>query len=167
MQTAAGILGTDHAELHDLLKSAREELDHADLARAYAATDLFWARLAMHIRAEHLHVFPFVRGIAGNEIAGVLGELRRDHDMFMVELGRAMKALRLGFHFGNEVETLATVAGLVHKVAQRLIIHDEIEESRVYPVVDSCRDAGVAMEYVNRGVLKELQNLPPRFLRTK
>jgi iron-sulfur cluster repair protein YtfE (RIC family) len=167
MQSAGTILETDHAELRDLLRSAREELANSDLARAYAATDRFWARLAMHIRAEHLHLFPFVRRVAGDEVAAVLDELRRDHDMFMVELGRAIKALRLAFHFGNETETLATAAQLVEKVALRLVAHDRIEESVVYPVIDPDRISGDEMESLRRGVLMELKKIPPRFLDTK
>jgi iron-sulfur cluster repair protein YtfE (RIC family) len=167
MQSAGTILETDHAELRDLLRSAREELANSDLARAYASTDRFWARLAMHIRAEHLHLFPFVRRVASDEVAAVLDELRQDHDMFMVELGRAIKALRLAFDVGNETETLATAAQLVEKVALRLVAHDRIEESVVYPVIDPDRVSGDEMESLRRGVLTELQNIPPRFLRTK
>ena len=51
-------LAHDHAELGKLLGEVKAALDNKDVARTNASLDLFWARLAIHIRAEHLHVFP-------------------------------------------------------------------------------------------------------------
>jgi iron-sulfur cluster repair protein YtfE (RIC family) len=165
MESAASILEADHAELHDLLRSAKRAIADADLGNAFKATDVFWARLAMHIRAEHLHLFPFVRTV-DSDAGEVLDELRRDHDIFMTELARAIKALRIAFHFGNEAETFATVGKLLKNVSERLTAHDKIEEEIVYPIADNAAAPAAETEALARGILKELQNYPPR-LRTQ
>jgi iron-sulfur cluster repair protein YtfE (RIC family) len=162
MQSAADILEADHAELHVLLERTFSAIRGRNLTASYAATDLFWARLAMHIRAEHLHLFPLVRERGDARILGILDELRHDHDMFMTELARAIKALRLAFHFGNEEETLVTVRQLVERVADRLKIHDEVEERKIYPLVaDTMR--GADGRRLSEGIIRELQNYPQRF----
>ena len=90
----------DHAELDRLLDLV---LNTRDIKRGFERLDLFWARLAMHIRAEHLHLFPAIRKALGhsqekdapslNE-AEVIATPRSDHDYFMVELAGAVALLR-------------------------------------------------------------------------
>ena len=94
----------DHQELDSLLKALQQALNDCDLEATYARLDHFWARLAVHIRAEHLHVFPAViarLSRSGEAVRASLTEaqstvdlLRADHDFFMVELARAMASLR-------------------------------------------------------------------------
>jgi hypothetical protein len=50
----------DHAAIDRVLKELQAALWSSDLETAHAKLDLFWARLAVHVRAEHLHVFPTV-----------------------------------------------------------------------------------------------------------
>ena len=54
------LLAEDHAALGELLRAFLTQLDEGDTAGAFVHLDLFWARLAMHIRAENLHLFPAI-----------------------------------------------------------------------------------------------------------
>ena len=56
------LLAHDHSELDALLAAAFSALAAGPVERGFEAVDVFWARLAMHIRAEHLHLFPAVLG---------------------------------------------------------------------------------------------------------
>jgi hypothetical protein len=171
------ILEADHAELDHLLERTFRAIDSADCREAYLALDYFWARLAMHIRAEHLRLFPAVREIAGRaaevndgdgfgDIPELLEQLRHDHDFFMTELARAIKTLRLFFDFGNEAESLTIVRELTHKVSERLINHNEIEEKRIYTLISDKFLTPKAMSDLKLSVEKELSNLPQRFRQT-
>lgn len=152
----------DHAELDKLLAELISgiSVDEPDLVLGYRKLDLFWARLAVHIRAEHLAVFPSAIEAADDlgrdheEVAALLMELRRDHDHFIKELARAVKAVRLVPDFGNEAETFVVVRDLVDGVRQRLVRHNQIEEEIVYPL---------ASEKIHARVKMELENLPQRF----
>ena len=59
-QSAEGLLAEDHEALDKALSALLAALDEGDSATAFARLDLFWARLAMHIRAEHLQLFPAI-----------------------------------------------------------------------------------------------------------
>jgi hemerythrin-like domain-containing protein len=87
-------LAHDHTELDKLLKQLQQALDDSDLEASHAKLDLFWARLAVHIRAEHLHLFPTVlRRLSGtvdqsvgpslSQAQSAVIRLREDHDFFM------------------------------------------------------------------------------------
>ena len=98
------ILESDHEELDRLLGQTLQAIDSVHCREAYLALDYFWARLAIHIRAEHLSLFPAVRAIAERnegdgyslcDIPKLLDDLRHDHDFFMVELARAINASNL------------------------------------------------------------------------
>lgn len=52
------LLETDHESLAHLLAELDGELAKPNIARAFELLDLFWARLAVHIRAENVHLFP-------------------------------------------------------------------------------------------------------------
>ena len=92
------VLSDDHREVDLLLADALENLRLGNGLEAFQALDLFWARLAMHIRAEHLHLFPAVLNTShpDSEVPQTLEALRRDHDFFMHELADAIKAMRAG-----------------------------------------------------------------------
>lgn len=169
--SAQEVLTVDHEELDRLFTKAFDAIDKGEPLEAFRCVDLFWARLAVHIRAEHLKLFPALikaaedRGSAAAsrlDIPEVINTLHSDHDFFMRELARAIKALRLVFNFGNEAETFVIVRGLLEGVRERLVEHNRIEEEIVYPMCDesvlgnSARDLTVSVE-------KELKNLPPRF----
>ena len=61
-----------------------------------------------------------------------LPDLRHDHDFFMNQLARAVKALRLVPDFGNETETFIDIRQLIETVTKRLARHNEIEEKTIY-----------------------------------
>src|SRR4026209_3045759 len=99
-------LAHDHTELDNLLKQLQQALADSDLEASHAKLDLFWARLAVHIRAEHLHLFPTVLGrLASNsadpafsptfsDAETSIEQLRADHDFFMHALAQAIGRLR-------------------------------------------------------------------------
>lgn len=156
------ILVDDHRELDELLDAAFSAIDGGDRAAALANVDLFWARLAMHIRAEHLHLFPAISDSAGTgEVSAEAARekleiLKDDHNFFMRELIAAIKELRL------ENCDLAAVRRTIEPVAELLIEHNAIEETEVY---------GWAGEWLGEAeyaalqtsMRRELANLPPRF----
>jgi hypothetical protein len=68
----------------------------------FARLDLLWARLAVHIRAEHLCVFSSILGASFSNIGtgptyeeaqGVIDQLHLDHESFMCELGERVNVL--------------------------------------------------------------------------
>jgi iron-sulfur cluster repair protein YtfE (RIC family) len=123
-------LEADHAELDQLLDSVIQ-LFGSSVAVAYQQLDLFWARLAIHIRAEHLHLFPKIEELtkSSSEFGDLLADLRHDHDFFMNELARAIKQLR---DRSDEAETYDAVSDILQRVRDRLAIHNKIEEERIY-----------------------------------
>ena len=100
------LLEGDHASLGQLLSELDAELSTPNIARASELLDLFWARLAVHIRAENLHLFPALANAAPSLFTGkgslpsfeethsLLLRLRADHDFFMTELALMIKVMR-------------------------------------------------------------------------
>ena len=86
-------MSDDHHSVDEVLKQLLTALDNKDVQTSYAKLDLLWARLAVHIRAEHLHLFPAVTKHS-SEAGAIVKELRTDHDFFMKELARAIGILR-------------------------------------------------------------------------
>src|SRR5215813_13136150 len=91
-------LSDDHDAVSEVLKQLLTALDKKDVQTSYSKLDLLWARLAVHIRAEHLHLFPAVtnRWPDLSEAQAIVEGLRTDHDFFMRELARAIGILRAG-----------------------------------------------------------------------
>ena len=58
-EQAASVLADNHAELNKLIVDLLVTLEEGDKASAFERLDLLWARLAVHIRAEHLLPFSF------------------------------------------------------------------------------------------------------------
>jgi iron-sulfur cluster repair protein YtfE (RIC family) len=164
------IMEADHVELDELLAELTDAIysDQPDVVSTYRKLDLFWARLAVHIRAEHLVVFPAVLDIGEGpkkerkDIENILQELRSDHDFFIKELARAVKAMRSVPDFGKEAETFAVVRDLVDGVKRGLIRHNKIEEEAVYPLAERA-DAGNLEQNIRENALRELENMPQRF----
>src|SRR4051794_25339917 len=100
------LLEEDHALLNDLVVQLCSALEERDVDRSFARLDLVWARLAVHIRAEHLCLFPALLDAAQqlstsengiprfDEAQSVVNQLRHDHDFFMFELARAVNTMR-------------------------------------------------------------------------
>jgi hypothetical protein len=174
---ALRLLAADHAELDGLLRALRAELEGGDAAAALARLDLFWARLAMHIRAENLHLFPAIlAALSGDEARrdqttpsreearADIARLRGDHDFFMHELAGAVKAMRGLKHGGvREGNVLGDVNRVVRTLDGRLAAHNRLEEERVYRLPAVLLTAAEQAELAAR-VRRELDNLPPRFV---
>jgi len=146
---------------HDEIEGLHSEIDKALALRkpelVLEKVDLFWARLAMHIRAEHLRLFPALLRKNELKFEKLIELLREDHNVFMHELAGVMKTLR-----GVSNEPAETVREKIMAVAIRLERHNEIEEKRIYPLVDNLFDED-EIKQISAGVKKELENLPPRF----
>lgn len=174
------LLADDHSELDLLLGEVFTALDAGDIERVYQKLDLFWARMAMHIRAEHLHLFPAILGaIETHETAAenysfpsfqaaqsAINELREDHDFFMRELSDAMKRMR-GLLENRQTESeiagqISSVRETVAAVSRRLEKHNEREESKIYEWADALLNSSECTA-LNERMRKEIGNLPPRF----
>lgn len=169
------LLKHDHSELDELLTSFFRSLESGRLKESFDALDLFWARLAMHIRAEHLHLFPIL--LNGAEAAAKqekqsdppletvqtrVARLRDDHDFFMTEFTAAVKGVRLLRDGRPEAPGAEELCARVAAAAQRLKEHNELEETEVYkwvPVFLSPSEETVLHERMER----ELAHFPPRF----
>src|ERR1044072_7980506 len=86
-------LSDDHDAVSEVLKQLLTALDNKDVQASYARLDLLWARLAVHIRAEHLHLFPAIAPRV-NGAQRAIDRLRADHDFFMRELAQSIAILR-------------------------------------------------------------------------
>ena len=153
----------DHVELGELLNELDAALAANDAVRTHATLDLFWARLAMHIRAEHLHLFPTISRLNNDETlppgepANTIAILREDHDFFMRELSQAIAITRTA-----QEDQLEAVSKKIAAVRARLVKHNEIEETGIY-VWSSSLLSEAEQSVMAWLVQKELENLPPRF----
>lgn len=158
-------LADDHLALGEVLNGLQAALRSGDAKTAHAKLDLFWARLAVHIRAEHLHLFPAITRHAGDAaVDQTVRQLRADHDFFMHKLARAMAVMR-GLLNTTDATTISgglqTVRGVVSEVEQRLVVHNELEENQVYRLTDVLSEQDQAE--LSTKIDKELANQPPRF----
>ena len=155
------ILQSDHADLDILLTDVQRSLAGYDLYNAHATLDLFWARLAVHIRAEHLRVFPaLLRAKSDAEIDEIIKMLRKDHDFFMTELGRLVRLFRVAPDT-DAVEVMTSARPKLAIIISRLKEHNKLEESRIYPLISELGET--QSEHLVSGIKKELNNLPARF----
>jgi hemerythrin superfamily protein len=178
-QEAERLLVEDHAALDELFRFLLGALDAGDAIEAFAHLDLLWARLAMHIRAEHLHLFPAIlnaalesdsrdRGdvtVPLEEAQDAIARLRDDHEFFMLELAESVRTMREMQHEPSGEETakqLSPVRQRVISVSNRLEKHNRLEEDLVYRWPKVLLDAS-EQSSLGEQVLKEIENLPPRF----
>lgn len=166
MSQARERLSDDHSAVHEVLQQLVAALDNKDIQTSYSKLDLLWARLAVHIRAEHLHLFPAVinRSLDGagpdpGEAQATIEILRTDHDFFMRELARAIGILR---ESANDESKLAAVTGTVREIEKRLATHNEIEENQIYRWSSSILTEPEQLDLLAR-IDAELENRPPRF----
>lgn len=170
-------LESDHEELDGVLGELLLALDHGDKDESFARLDLLWARLAMHIRAEHLCLFPAILGapqalLTGRdgaprleEAQSAIGVLRSDHDFFMHEMAKAINLMRAlkGIPDADVIgESLREVRSIALSVKTRLSAHNQLEENQVYGWIDVLLDEAARSALYAR-VRRELENLPPRF----
>ncbi|HEX5884723.1 MAG TPA: hypothetical protein VFY67_09250, partial [Pyrinomonadaceae bacterium] len=102
-ERTASVLAHDHSEIDTLTGELLTALEEGDQLKIFARLDLLWARLAVHIRAEHLCLFPSILeadftissdGPQYQEVQSAIDQLRLDHEFFMRELGTTVKAIR-------------------------------------------------------------------------
>jgi hemerythrin HHE cation binding domain-containing protein len=165
----------DHESLGALLDNCESALTTNDPAEAFTTLDLFWARLAMHIRAEHLCLFPALLDVSGDqfisggavsrkECHGTIAALRDDHNFFMGSLAQAMKLLRgaLANPAATDDELFKSVRTLIAAVRTRLETHNQIEEEQVYRWPFQLLDNS-ELARLNQCIKQELESLPNRF----
>ena len=158
-------LSDDHHAVSEVLEQLLAALENRDVQASHSSLDLLWARLAVHIRAEHLHLFPAVTESDSSEAHAIVKKLRADHDFFMHKLARAIGILRelpnTTITADNETK-LAAVAETVRQVAERLATHNEIEENQIYRWSSTVLSESQQLELLAR-INAELENRPPRF----
>jgi hypothetical protein len=173
--TESNRLAHDHSELDAALAELISALAQGDAARSLEWLDLFWARLAVHIRAENIHLFPALLRAAedsrgstptaaapeSKEIHKLVAQLRDDHDFFMIELAATVKQLR-ALCRSDQPGGLREVRETIDAVSRRLEEHNALEESRVYHWAALLLDPPEQMA-LNENIRHELENLPARF----
>ena len=169
------ILEDDHQSLNNLFVELDAELAKTHVARSFELLDLFWARLAMHIRAENLHLFPALAQTSAEELTGkdnmptvegvqeVLGRLRKDHDFFMKELANLIKQMRQIANQNVSIEDVEALRQRLSVLRDRLAEHNRLEEEHVYIWPSLLFDQQALVELAEH-IKHELNNLPPRFL---
>lgn len=167
----------DHAALDKVLKELQRALVGSDVETAHTNLDLFWARLAVHIRAEHLHLFPMVLSGVENvavshasapsldEAKTVVAQLRQDHDFFMHQLALAVEIMRELLTLPDQLtvpEGMKNVTKIVLEVERRLVRHNELEENKIYRWATILLTSEEQAE-LGRQITAELRKHPPRF----
>jgi trans-aconitate methyltransferase len=161
-------LSDDHRVVNEGLKQLLAALENRDVEASYAKLDLLWARIAVHIRAEHLHLFPAVTNqLAPDSSAArlVVENLRADHNFFMRELAHAVGVLRelpAPLESRDDEVKLKSVLDVVLEVEKRLAIHNETEENQVYRWTGTILTEREQIELAAR-IDAELENHPSRF----
>jgi hemerythrin superfamily protein len=172
---ARQLLSDDHDRVDEILKQLLTALDNRDVRTSYSRLDLFWARLAVHIRAEHLHLFPIVTSRLSDlpdsvvpdlsEVQAMIETLRADHDFFMRELARAIAVCReLPPNIIQAVDEAKfdAIHNTVCEVEKRLATHNDIEEDQIYRWSSTILTESEQFELLSR-INAELENRPPRF----
>lgn len=177
LSEASQRLADDHSALDEVVMELRKALDNGDVAASHASLDLFWARLAVHIRAEHLHLFPaIINGLSKlsddepvaptqNDGQQAIELLRADHDFFMHQLALAIGLLR---DLLKSTDSRAVDEGMrvareaVLETEKRLMFHNELEETQIYRWAKAILSEQEQAELATL-INAELANRPPRF----
>ena len=176
LSDASLFLADDHDSVDKVLKRLRAAIERGDADASLATLDLFWARLAVHIRAEHLHLFPTVlthinrrsESLAEHsqtEARSTVEKLRGDHDFFMHELASAVATARELIKIEDQVKLRAgldIIGKIVTAVEKKLREHNELEEQTIYRWVDTILNEEEQMTLANK-IDKELEKRPARF----
>lgn len=167
------LLETDHWSLRDLLNTLQTQLSAQKFSESFQSLDLFWARLALHIRSEQLQLFPALAsadkrsfdkdGLPSYEEAQlVLSKLREDHHFFMRELADLVNLMR-DSDASSANETIAEVRARIKTIVKRLEMHDWIEQKQVYRWPALLFDE-LKLEQLANEIKRELENFPPRLV---
>lgn len=172
------LLKHDHAQLSELLQDLTSGLHQHAANHSFELLDLVWARLAVHIRAENLCLFPTIinalsewpsdRDGVPSIVAAktILRTLRADHNFFMDELARAVKTFRKILANAEDprivAEQLEMIRLRVDAVSLRLESHNALEEDEVYKWPGLILSAS-ELEELPAALKRQLENLPQRF----
>jgi hypothetical protein len=176
---AEDFMEQDHAALGALFRHLDLTLGEGDTIRALDLLDLAWARLAVHIRGEHLHLFPAILNAlvedsnaegpitpSPGEAREAISRLREDHNFFMHELADAVKIMRAlsraAPDASDSMEQMGAVRRKVAEIAKRLEVHNQLEETEVY-LWPSTILGPEAQNRLDDSLRRELENMPPRF----
>ena len=177
LSEASEQLAHDHLALNGILKQLQEALNGDDVAAIHSHLDLFWARLAVHIRAEHLHLFPTVinalrektteQSLAPkpHEAQLVVEHLREDHEFFMHQLGEMILTVRELLQPVNRSTRgyrLKTLRRMILEIEERLGVHNDTEENQIYRWTTNVLSEEEQTDLSTR-INRELANRPPRF----
>lgn len=171
-RTVARLLAADHQSLNRLISDLQDALSKREINLAFELLDLFWARLAVHIRAEHLQLFPAITEAANKsaippaEVSTVLAKLREDHDFFMKELARLVQSMRemlIGATTNRQLDNLRTA---LKNLVIRLELHNQLEEEQAYLWPSDVLNEA-ELETLHERIDHELMNMPPRFRGTE
>jgi len=153
---ARQLLSDDHEAVHEVLPQLLTALNKKDVQTSHAKLDLLWARLAVHIRAEHLHLFPAIASEFG-EAQSIIDHLRADHDFFMRELAQAIRVIR-----ESDEAKWVSVGDAIREIEKRLASHNEIEENHIYNLASTLLSEQAQVELSTR-INAELEHRPSRF----
>ncbi|HEX8457063.1 MAG TPA: hemerythrin domain-containing protein [Pyrinomonadaceae bacterium] len=171
------LLVDDHAEVDAVFHDLWRAFDRGGARAVCETLDYLWARLAVHIRAEHLLLFPaLLEASAGSqgeraddapapgEVQAAIEHLREDHDFFMRELAGAVNAARelVAQDDPPERERFLHIRDRALAVAERLAEHNHTEEQQVYLWPVTLLDES-KLKSLREGMKREIENLPPRF----
>lgn len=173
------LMGKDHEALGELLQRLDSTLEKHELMTSFESLDLFWARLAVHIRAENIRLFPAILNPRQEafgaalppleEVQSTIQQLRVDHNFFMDELSDAAQTMRQlvkaeVYDQPKLVMELSRIRDHLDAVSTRLKAHNEVEEEQVYgwPALILSRSELRILEDVLK---REIKNLPPRLTR--
>jgi hypothetical protein len=171
------LLADDHQAIDGLFHALIASLDEANTVTIFNRLDFFWARLAMHIRAENLHVFPALLALVDRQfdateqqsvdipkLSQALDKLLDDHDFFMNQLAEAVQIMRevLSNEGSNQAETLVPVRQIIDAVHVRLNSHNRLEEEMIYGLPAKLLPLDAQVQLAGK-IQHELENLPRRF----
>ena len=157
-------LSDDHSAVGEVLEQLLTALENRDVRTSYSRLDLLWARLAVHIRAEHLHLFPAVAS-ESSATQSTIDLLRVDHDFFMRELAKAIGVLRelpTSLNIASDEAKLVAVRDTVREIEKRLATHNAIEEEQIYGLAGTILSEPEQLKLATR-INAELENRPSRF----
>ncbi|HWN07826.1 MAG TPA: hemerythrin domain-containing protein [Pyrinomonadaceae bacterium] len=169
------LLEDDHESLAQLLTELDGELAKHNFPHAFELLDLFWARLAVHIRAENLHLFPALANARASLFTGTGGlptrdeahtlllQLRSDHNFFMKELSEMIKTMReIADNQRAPAKEIEGVRKRMIIIKKRLETHNQLEEEQAYTWPSLLFDEPMVAR-LSEHLRHELENLPPRF----
>ena len=171
------LMEKDHEALDEVLQRLESSLEKHELISSFESLDLFWARLAVHIRAENVRLFPAILSAGSKvvdaalpplkEVQFTIQQLRVDHNFFMEELSRAVRQMRqlVKAEFYDQprlVTELSRIRDRVDAVSNRLRAHNKLEEEQVYRWSGLMLN-GTRLRILEDAIKHEIKNLPPRF----